>query len=72
MSKNSYDRGYGFNNFIILDVDRTVINGTSWFYACSYPNLLISSSNTKISLMPIDYYTKMEAVKRKLYFVKKH
>ena len=47
MSKNSYDRGYGFNNFIILDVDRTVINGTSWFYACSYPNLLISSSNTK-------------------------
>ncbi|MFA6939525.1 MAG: hypothetical protein WCQ54_00865 [Clostridiaceae bacterium] len=29
------------NKYIILDVDRTIINGTAWFKACSTPNLLI-------------------------------
>lgn len=31
--------------YIVLDIDRTIINGTSWFYACTYPDLLISSIN---------------------------
>ena len=30
------------NKYIILDVDRTIINGTAWFRACSTPNLLIN------------------------------
>ncbi|MCM1285685.1 MAG: hypothetical protein NC213_03500 [Acetobacter sp.] len=32
-------------NYIVLDVDRTIINGTSWYRACSYPNLLINEDN---------------------------
>lgn len=31
--------------YFVFDIDRTIINGTSWFYACSYPNLLISKEN---------------------------
>lgn len=31
--------------YILLDIDRTIINGTSWYYACTCPDLLISSRN---------------------------
>lgn len=37
---------YSNSAYIILDVDRTILNGTSWFHACSCPNLIISSDNT--------------------------
>ncbi|MBO1582886.1 hypothetical protein [Bacillus sp. XF8] len=33
--------------YVILDVDRTIINGTSWYYACKYADLLISKKNIK-------------------------
>lgn len=33
------------NDFIILDVDRTIINTTSWYRACVEPNLLIDENN---------------------------
>ncbi|SHO43132.1 beta/alpha barrel domain-containing protein [Anaerocolumna xylanovorans] len=29
------------DRYIILDIDRTIINGTSWYHACTYPDLLI-------------------------------
>jgi len=32
-------------DFVILDVDRTIINTTSWYHACKCPDLLISQSN---------------------------
>ena len=35
------------NDFIILDVDRTMINTTSWYQACIEEDLLISKSNIK-------------------------
>lgn len=35
------------NDFIILDVDRTMINTTSWYQACIDEELLISKSNIK-------------------------
>ena len=28
-----------------MDIDRTIINGTSWYHACSCPNLLIDEYN---------------------------
>ena len=31
--------------YVILDIDRTIINGTSWYHACSCPNLLIDEYN---------------------------
>lgn len=31
--------------YIVLDVDRTIINGTSWYYACTCPDLLIRKQN---------------------------
>lgn len=33
------------DNFVILDVDRTIINTTSWYNACICPNLLINENN---------------------------
>ena len=34
-------------DFIVLDVDRTIINTTSWYQACMCPNLLIREEFTK-------------------------
>lgn len=31
--------------YVILDIDRTIINGTSWYHACSCQNLLIDEYN---------------------------
>lgn len=28
--------------YIVLDIDRTIINGTSWYYACTCPDLLMN------------------------------
>ena len=33
---------YESEKYAILDVDRTIINGTAWFRACATPDLLIS------------------------------
>ncbi|MGH0498969.1 hypothetical protein ACQVPI_22215 [Bacillus wiedmannii] len=33
------------DDFIIFDVDRTIINTTSWYHACICPNLLINENN---------------------------
>ena len=33
--------------YIILDVDRTIINGTSWFKSCITPDLLIEGKNVQ-------------------------
>ncbi len=32
-------------NYIVLDVDRTMINGTSWYRACLCPNLLLAEKD---------------------------
>lgn len=39
-------------NYVILDIDRTIINGTSWYHACACPDLLINQRDidTFISL----------------------
>jgi len=36
-------------NFVILDVDRTIINTTSWYRAYISPDLLINDSNIQKS-----------------------
>jgi phosphoribosylanthranilate isomerase len=32
-------------NYIVLDIDRTIIKGTSWYHACKCDNLLIAKDN---------------------------
>jgi len=34
-------------DFVVLDVDRTIINTTSWFHACKCSDLLISQKNIR-------------------------
>lgn len=34
--------------YIILDIDRTIINGTSWYHSCIYPDLLIPKDKVEV------------------------
>lgn len=36
------------DRWIVLDIDRTIINGTSWYYTCVCPDLLIQKDKIKL------------------------
>lgn len=53
------------NDFVILDVDRTIINTTSWYKACVDEDLLISKKNIK-EFVKINDKAFIEPTKEKL------
>lgn len=59
------------NRHVILDVDRTVINNTSWYHACTYPDLLISRDKIDLFLDYNEQYFENGTNEKKTLFRKK-